>query len=610
MCGIAGAFLSGLDSGRIDQAVRLMCQQMYARGPDDSGYWSDIDNGVTLGHRRLSIIDLSTRANQPMISDDGQHVIVFNGEIYNYRDLRSSLEAEGEVFRTESDTEVILKLYRNEGDSMLSRLRGMFAIAIWDRQSRRIFIARDPYGIKPLYIARCPHGWLFASQVKALLESNLVDRAPSPFGQMGFWLLGSVPEPYTWFDDITSLPAGTWRYLKENGTATLPRSYWDIADTWRAAPECNLGVNEVQEIVRAATSESVNKHLVSDVPVGIFLSGGIDSGALAGLMRDQGGASIEGITIAFNEFRGRHEDEVTGAREIAKRYGINHHVRTVTRSEFENDLPKILASMDQPSVDGINTWFASKAASELGLKVVISGVGGDELFYGYPSFQKLPNLVSRHRILARLPGMRSLADLMFAQKARSSKNPRWNWVTTLGGSLYGAYWLQRGLFSPEQLSELMGEFFTDEVFCKMNPETLITSLAGILPSDSMAAVGQIESMTYLRNQLLRDGDWASMAHSVELRSPLVDAWLLRDLMPVLRSFGTFKGKSLLAASPSLPLGISYVGRTKTGFGIPLGIWGGESVSTKTRAHERTPTQDGQDSRIWAKIIAKMTYQPA
>ena len=609
MCGIAGAFLSGLDSGRIDQAVRLMCQQMYARGPDGSGYWSDIDNGVTLGHRRLSIIDLSTRANQPMISDDGQHVIVFNGEIYNYRDLRSSLKAEGEVFRTESDTEVILKLYRNEGASMLSRLRGMFAIAIWDRQSRRIFIARDPYGIKPLYIARCPHGWLFASQVKALLESNLVDRAPSPFGQMGFWLLGSVPEPYTWFDAITSLPAGTWRYLKENGTATLPRSYWDIADTWRAAPECNLGVNEVQEIVRAATSESVNKHLVSDVPVGIFLSGGIDSGALAGLMRDQGGASIEGITIAFNEFKGRHEDEVPGARKIAKRYGINHHVRTITESEFENDLPKIFALMDQPSVDGINTWFASKAAAELGLKVVISGVGGDELFYGYPSFQQIPALVSRYKMFESVPGIRSVADLMFDYKARKSGNARWRWLTVFGGSFYGAYWLRRGLFAPEELTELMGEVLMDQASPKMNPEALVARMAGTLPLDAMAAVGQIESMAYLRNQLLRDGDWASMAHSVEIRSPLVDAWLLRDLSPVLRSFGRLKGKSLLAASPSIPLNINLTSRTKTGFGIPLGAWARNGDEAKCGTLKRNPIQSGNDSRVWAKTVAKMIYQP-
>lgn len=609
MCGIAGAFLHGMDAGRIDQVVRLMCRQMYARGPDDSGYWSDVDNGMTFGHRRLSIIDLNARANQPMISEDGQYVIVFNGEIYNYRDLRFSLESKGEIFRTKSDTEVILKLFRNEGEAMLSRLRGMFAIAIWDRHMRRIFLARDPYGIKPLYIARCRQGWLFASQVKALLESKLLDRSPSSFGQMGFWLLGSVPEPYTWFQDITSLPAGSWCYLNEGGASTPPKCYWDIADTWREAPECTLGINEVHEIVRAATSESVNKHLVGDVPVGIFLSGGIDSGALAGLMRDHGRGSIEAITIAFNEFRGRDQDEVPRAKEIARRYGINHHVRTITESEFENDLPKIFALMDQPSVDGINTWFASKAAAELGLKVVISGVGGDELFYGYPSFQQIPTLVSRYKMFESVPGIRSVADLMFAHKARKSGNSRWRWLTVLGGSFYGAYWLRRGLFAPEELIELMGEVLMDQASPKMNPEALVARMAGALPLDAMAAVGQIESMAYLRNQLLRDGDWASMAHSVELRSPLVDAWLLRDLSPVLRSFGRLKGKSLLAASPSIPLSITLTSRAKTGFGIPLGAWARNGDEAKGGAFKRNPMQSGNDSRNWAKTVAKMIYQP-
>lgn len=608
MCGIAGAFLNGVDSGRINHAVKLMCNQMHARGPDDSGYWSDRNSGMTLGHRRLSIIDLSSRSKQPMIFDDGQYVIVFNGEIYNYQDLRHSLVSDGEVFYTESDTEVILKLYCREGNAMLSKLRGMFAIAIWDRLARRIFIARDPYGIKPLYIARTPQGWLFASQVKALLGSNLVDRAPSVFGQMGFWLLGSVPEPYTWFQDITSLPAGTWRYLKEDGASSSPQRYWDIADAWREAPECNLGVKEVQEIVRAATSESVNKHLVADVPVGIFLSGGVDAGALLGLMRDQRGRSIDAITIAFDEFRGRHEDEVPGAREIARYYGVNHHVRTITKGEFEGDLPKILAAMDQPSVDGINTWFASKAAAELGLKVVISGVGGDELFYGYSSFHQIPTLVSRLKMLKGIPGARSVADFIFANKARRSGNLRWSWLTSLGESFYGAYWLRRGLFAPDELTELMGEALADQGLYKMNPVDLVANMVGILPLDPMAAIGQIESTAYLRNQLLRDGDWASMAHSIELRSPLVDAWLLRDLTPVLRSFGKFKGKSLLAASPALPLGRDLTNRTKTGFGIPLGAWARNDIHTKLRAYKISPIQSGNDSRIWAKNVAKKIYQ--
>jgi asparagine synthase (glutamine-hydrolysing) len=607
MCGIAGAFIHGLDNDGISQAVSLMCKQMHARGPDDTGYWGDLDNGVALGHRRLSIIDLSERAKQPMISEDGRYTIVFNGEIYNYQDLRYALEAKGETFLSESDTEVILKLYRIEGGAMLSRLRGMFAIAIWDRQERRIFLARDPYGIKPLYIANYPQGWLFASQVKALLATNLVDCTPSVFGQMGFWLLGSVPEPYTWYQEITALPAGTLCYLKENGVSTPPQCYWDIADVWREAPECNLGVNEILEIVASATAESVRKHLVADVPVGIFLSGGIDSGALAGLMRDQSQSSIQGITIAFNEFRGRHEDEVPGAKEIAKQYGINHHLRIVTQREFEEDLPKIFSSMDQPSIDGMNTWFASKAVAELGLKVVISGVGGDELFYGYPSFKQLPALVSRWRTLASVPGGRAIANLVFEQASRRSGNSRWGWMTRQAETLYGAYWLRRGLFSPNDLNGLMGFDLAEEALQTLDPASLVRSLTGKLPADSMAAVGQIESMVYLRNQLLRDGDWASMAHSVELRTPLVDAWLLRDLMPVLRSFGRFKGKSLLAESPSLPLGKDLISRTKTGFGIPLGIWGRESMAAQDGMQNKTPAQGGGDSRSWAKTIAKMVY---
>jgi asparagine synthase (glutamine-hydrolysing) len=607
MCGFAGAFLFERNDSANDFIVQRMCDHMEARGPNGVGYWSDHRAGLYFGHRRLSIIDLDSRANQPMRSEDGRYLIIFNGEIYNFRELRSSLESKGEIFRTQSDTEVLLKLYRDEGEGMLSRLRGMFAFAIYDCQTRSVFMARDPYGIKPLYIARCEEGWLFASQVKGLLASGLVKKDPDAIGQASFWLFGSVPEPHTWFRDISALPAGSWCRIMEDGQRAGPYSYWNIADSWRDAPDCRLALADVREIVHRAVSSSVRQHLVADVPVGIFLSGGIDSGALAGLMRDQSQLPIQGITIAFEEFRGRHEDEVPGAREIAKRYGINHHVRTVTKKEFEDDLPKIFSSMDQPSIDGINTWFASKAVAELGLKVVISGVGGDELFYGYPSFRQLPTLVSRCKTVERVPGARAVANLILNQKARRSGNSRWRWLTEYGDNLYGAYWLRRGLFAPEELGELMGKAFANEALSEIDPVSLVESMVGSLSTDSMAAVGQIESMAYLRNQLLRDSDWASMAHSVELRTPLVDAWLLRDLMPVLRSFDRFKGKSLLAASPLLPLSEDLVSRKKTGFSIPLGVWGKEATPSSPRVYKQAPTQGGGDSRMWAKTIAEMVY---
>lgn len=580
---------------------------MQVRGPDAVGYWNDTEVGLSLGHRRLSILDLEPRANQPMHSDDGRYVIVFNGEIYNFRELRRELEQDGERFRTQSDTEVLLTLYAREGEGMLSRIRGMFAFAIWDRRVRTVFLARDPYGIKPLYLGRCNDGWLFASQVKALLASGLVSSDPDPVGQAGFWLMGSVPEPRTWFRDISALPAGSWCRIAADGQFAGPFTYWDIGDSWRNAPECRAEPGEVQEMLRSAVSESVRQHLVSDVPVGIFLSGGIDSGSVAGLVKDSGASGMRGITIAFSEFEGRHENEVPFAAEIAQSYGVRHHVRTVTRQEFEADLPRILSAMDQPSIDGINTWYASKAAAELGLKVVVSGVGGDELFYGYSSFRQLPRLVAVWRRLSRIPGVRTTADVALARLARRTGNPRWRWLTRTAGNMCGAYWLRRGLFAPDELPGLMDGKWTCEWTSGPDPALLLETMAGPLAGDAMAAVGQLESTVYLRNQLLRDSDWASMAHSLELRTPLVDAWLLRDMMPVLRSFGRLNGKRMLAASPTTPLSQRIVKRAKTGFGIPLGSWINEILDGTAVLADPAAIRGGTDSRHWALAMSKAVY---
>ena len=609
MCGLAGAFQFGraLNGSTIKEVVRKMCDRMQARGPDAVGYWSDSEAGLSLGHRRLSILDLDPRANQPMQSADGRYAIVFNGEIYNFRDLRRELERDGEFFRTQSDTEVLIKLFAREGESMLLRLRGMFAMAIWDKKTSSLFLARDPYGIKPLYISLGKSGWLFASQVKALLASGLVSSDADPAGQAGFWLLGSVPEPHTWFRDISALPAGSWCRIMADGLLLGPHKYWDIADAWRRAPDCRLTAVEVEEIVRAAVSESVRKHLVSDLPVGVLLSGGIDSGSLAGLIKDNGALNMQGITLAFDEFKGTHENEAPIAAAIARAYGLRHHVRIISRQEFETDLPRILSAMDQPSIDGINTWFASKAAAELGLRVIISGVGGDELFYGYPSFRQLPTLVSSWKLMANIYGVRPLSNLLLGQWARYTGKTRWRWLTREAGSLYGAYWLRRGLFSPDELADLMGAELASEALLQMGPASLVESLAGSLPADSMAAVGQIESMAYLRNQLLRDSDWTSMAHSVELRTPLVDAWLLRDLVPVLRTFGRLKGKALLARSPALPLSDEITSRVKTGFGIPLSKWRKGGVPDVAGVARSVPTQGGGDSRRWAQEVARAIY---
>jgi asparagine synthase (glutamine-hydrolysing) len=462
-------------------------------------------------------------------------------------------------------------MYIQYGSEMLPKLRGMFAIAIWDGKRNTCFFARDPYGIKPLYIAKINGGWLFASQVKALLASGVVSSRIDPFSQAGYWMLGSVPGPKSWFRDISELPPGSWAEIGENGEFSGPSCYWNIGDSW-SMPQIDMNPWEVQERVRLALIESIKCHLVSDVPIGIFLSGGIDSGALAGLMVECGAHQLTGITIAYEEFLGTADDEVPMAAKIAQYYGIKHVVRRVTRSEFEADLPQIMASMDQPSIDGINTWFAAKAVAENGLKVVISGVGGDELFLGYDVFKQIPPLVKAAQIAGRIPGCMGLANLSAAIQAKKTGNKRWQhapqWLQTIGGG----WWLRRSTCAPEDLPELMGRDIEDIVTTNFMPDSWLAEMVGALPSDPVLALAQIESMAYLRNQLLRDSDWASMAHSVELRTPLVDAHLLKQLGPILGQFKKFPHKTLLANAPQRPLPIEIINRKKTGFGIPVKKW--------------------------------------
>lgn len=403
-------------------------------------------------------------------------------------------------------------------------------------------------------------------------------------------MLGSVPEPRTWYRDIQAVPAGHFAWIAEGAVQRMV-CWHDIGKVWRNAE--SMGERDDANVVasvRAALRESVARHLVADVPVGVFLSGGIDSGALAGLMVEAGTRDLQGVTIAYDEFAGSHQDEAPAAAALARHYGIRHHVRRVTREEFLADLPRILASMDQPSIDGINTWYASKAVAELGLKVVVSGVGGDELFQGYRSFRQLPALVSCWRTLSSIPGALALGRLAGALHARRTGNARWRHAADWLRSLEGAWWLRRSLFAPGALPE---EAALDCASKAFDPVSAVRRMMKDLPNDPYLALGLIESMTYLRNQLLRDSDWASMAHSVELRTPLVDAHLLTQLQPLLPSFARFPGKSLLAQAPANPLPDAIRQRRKTGFGIPVDRW---------LAEAGIAANDG--SRSWAQYVAR------
>jgi len=588
--------MPGVSKASALDAVRRMTARMHARGPDAQGESAGED--IVLGHRRLAIIDLDARSTQPMESADGRYLIVFNGEIYNFRELRRELEADGVAFRTTSDTEVLLTLFAQQGERMLPRLRGMFAFAIWDAQSRELFLARDPYGIKPLYYARTNQGVIFASQVKALLASGLVSTEREPAGWAGFFLWGSVPEPWTLFRGMFALPAGHWLRVRSGQTAA-PVSWHDIRIHWQGEG-CKASDKEVRERVRQAVSDSVRAHLVADVPVSVFLSGGIDSGAIAGLASELG-AQIEGITVGFEEFAGLHDDETSVARAIAKHYDVRHHVRIVSRAEFEQDISHILDAMDQPSIDGVNTWFASKAAAERGYKVVLSGVGGDELFCGYSSFRQVPRMAAFGRAMAGIPGARPLLNAPCAALAKHRSQPKLAGVPRFMVSLEGAYFLRRSLFLPAELPALIGEDMAREGLATLGGDPPGVTSPGT--RNATAGVGVLESTLYLRNQLLRDSDWASMAHSLELRTPLVDAQLLATFGPFSVGFKGGMGKAMLAHAPEKPLLEAVVNRPKTGFSVPMANW--LSESTDPRGWNRVPlvaTTQTTWARRWAQIV--------
>lgn len=587
MCGLVAAVWKDRPE-RYAAAITSACGRMAQRGPDAEGFWHG--ENVSLGHRRLSVLDLERRADQPMQTVGERYTIVFNGEIYNFRALRAHLLEAGLHFQTESDTEVLLRLFELYGAAMLPRLRGMFALAIWDAVARRLFLARDPYGIKPLYFAQTNVGLLVASQVKALIATGLVSEAPDLWGRAGFWLTGSVPEPNTWYGGIKAFPPGHYGWGDRSGLGGL-RSWWDICDDWRRSGEEDND-DAIPARVAAAVRDSVQAHVVADVPVGIFLSGGIDSGALAALVREGGVESLHGVTIGFGEYAGTANDETSAAAHIAGRYGVQHHIRTVTRHEFLDDMPRILASMDQPTIDGVNTWYASKAAAELGLKVVLSGVGGDELFQGYAHFRFIPRIVKAARVAGCVPGALRLAQVVCDVQARRSGNNRWRHVVARSQTLPGAWRSRRGLFSDEDLSRLMGADLANHPFQCTDAIDRLVAAAGDMPGDPRVAISMLESRFYLRDQLLRDSDWASMAHSVELRTPLVDARLLRHLAPMAGRFRRFPGKTLLANSPQRPLPKEVVGRRKTGFGIPVDEWTGPSDTVWA------------PSRPWAQVVAE------
>ncbi len=569
MCGINGILRLSDTAPPLDRDELLRTRDAMAmRGPDGAGAWYSEDGLAALASRRLAILDLSAAGAQPMASEDGRFHAVLNGEIYNFLELRRELEAKGCRFRSRSDTEVILTLYAREGTAMLSRLRGMYGLAIWDGREKALLLARDPLGIKPLYLSTQGGCLRFASQVKALESGGAVSREVDPAGLAGFLLWGSVPEPFTIRREVRALPAGCHLLVREGR----------IGDP---EPHPPRSVEPMEPA--AAVEDSVRAHLVSDVPVAVFLSAGLDSGLIAALARRHLPEPPTTFTLSFDLLAGTPQDEAPLAAEVARVLGTRHVERRIGHADFASFWGDAIAAMDQPSIDGFNTWAVSRAAHEAGLKVVLSGLGGDEVFGSYPSFADVPRLARVARRAGRIPGLAAVWPAI--ARTVSPGRPKLAGLLRYGRTLPGAYFLRRGLFLPEELPGLLGRHLAEEVaeegLRRYDPLALTPDAARVLAAngrdnghvrDPWLAVHELETARYMRNQLLRDSDWASMAWSVELRVPLVDAWLTARLAAAGFEPARSEGKAAFVrrAAPELPPALWT--RPKSGFYIPVAEW--------------------------------------
>ena len=575
MCGIAAIVVRDARGGAVDRGELLaMRDAMRSRGPDGCGEWVAPDGRVGLAHRRLAIIDLSDAAAQPMVAEGGL-VIVFNGEIYNYKELRAELERGGTRFRTHSDTEVLLELYRAKGATMLPELRGMFAFALWDGSAGRLLLARDLYGVKPLYYSAVGGVVRVASQVKALLAGGKVSRRQDPAGVAGFYLRGAIPEPFTLYEAVRALPAGSFAWVDEGGVSE-PQAYASVPAILAEAVEeaAALSEAELQERFRHAFLESVRYHLVADVRVGAFLSSGRDSTSLVALARDAGAPDLKTVTLTFAEYQGTRRDEAPLAQEVARHYDTDHSSVMFTKADLIAEFPRILAAMDQPTVDAVNSYFVSLAAARSGLKVAMSGTGGDELLGGYGTYRKVPwmvRLASGPSRLPLLPEALHRAYLALTPKRSAHISQKHGAVLKYGGDYAGAYLLKRAVFMPWELPELMGEEAAREGLERLDILGLIGKSLAPDPGQPFARMVALESTLYMRDQLLRDIDWAAMAHSLEVRVPYVEHHLLREIAPLLVAT---KGdrKRYLVAGPTKPLPPRVAHRGKTGFNVPVRQW--------------------------------------
>jgi asparagine synthase (glutamine-hydrolysing) len=614
MCGIAGAIRriprredggTRPRSARVRGLVETLNQAISHRGPDGFGFWESPGQEVVFGHRRLAIIDLSEGGAQPKIEPDTGCAITFNGEIYNYLDLRGELEALGETFQSASDTEVILKAYKRWGIDAVRRFRGIFAFVLWDPRDRTVHLVRDPMGIKPLYwtLVRDPETGeellLFASEVRALLQSGLVRRRLDPSAVASYLWHGFTVGPSTILDGVHLLPAAsilTVEAAREPSGANTrrERQYWSLP----ASGARSATVSDLRDELRRA----VRMQLIADVPLGVFLSGGVDSSAVAALASEVAPDSVHTFTIAFDV---PEYDEARYARRVADAIKSRHTAVTLTEGMFLEQLPEAFTAIDQPTYDALNTYFVSRAAREAGMTVALAGTGGDELFGGYPSYVDIPralragawfpftngSLVRRtfDGAISAAARLRNAAAWSLRQVA--PRQTRWAKVADVARALHdtlGLYQVSYALFTRETLATL-GEGAVRDATAGQSyglpPAVADAWRRRLAGSDPLHAVSLLELSSFVGERLLRDTDTASMAVALEVRVPLLDHVVIETAAGIdpVRRFEPIRRKQLLRDLALGGLDPAIFDRPKSGFVLPIDVWARQTLQPRMEA---------------------------
>lgn len=588
MCRIAGILSS--DTGTAEKLVQIkaMCDSMRHGGPDDEGVWTNESGNICFGHRRLSILDLSSAGHQPMQANEGKLWITFNGEIYNFKEIRTELEKHGYTFSTSTDTEVILKAYQQWGTASFSRLSGMFAFALADLSQQKTYLVRDASGIKPLYYGIRGESLVFASEIKAFKYCGI------RFDEDTSWKIfllafGHIPEPYSTLKNVHSLTKG--HYLSfDHLTGTTSKICFK---SFNFSPSVSSEADAL-ELVRSSLSAAIERQLIADAPIGVFLSGGIDSSLIALLANRFQGKLLNTLSINLQETdfsEKRYQDLVT------QKINGRHNEYYFRYQDFVRNFDAIMQSMDQPSTDGINSWFVSKCARENGLKAVLSGIGADELFGGYPSFRRM-SLIEKFR---KMPGA-------MLKLAESSKNIKWRRLYYLSyGHPVGEYLFLRGFYSPGTISSILDveQQEIDRVLTSMPVPPELENLHGGNRASWM------ETNYYMQDQLLKDTDYMSMSHGLEVRVPFLDDLLVDAAMQISPELKFAPGlpKSLLINTFKDVLPEPVWNRNKMGFTFPFQEWMRRFDPIANPEHYTNPVSKkliadfGKDQLHWSGAFA-------